>query len=299
MTLLFIGLGVIALLLPGIRLSVSFEGDPRRFAVLDTAALALGLTSIVAGLALSTAVGAVHLSAGSELASYDGHLAPGGIATSAASGIALALLAGRLSAAGWRARRGRRTAYADRWLGHHHDRGDHELVVLPTSATIAYSVRGAPPQIVISQGLKDEVGTDLLAFVVDHERAHLRRRHRRSLLLAAWIDALFGRIPAVSRSTLALRLTVERAADEEAAGPDPEHRRRIGSALRALADVGLAGCATDAVQYRAGLLVAAPAAHAVRLEFTAAAGLATIAVVAAIVAGHVGGDLPNLVAALR
>ena len=298
MTLLLLGLGATALMLPGLRLTVSFGGDPRRFSLLDAAALAVGLVSIVTGLTLSAAIGGLHLLAGAELATYEGHLAPGGIVVSAASLTALMLLARRLGAAAQRARRGRRTAYADRWLGSHHDRGDHELVVLPTSATVAYSVRGSPPQVVISQGLQDELGTDLLAFVVDHERAHLRRRHRAHLLVAAWVDALFGRIPAIARSTLALRLTVERAADEEAAGADPEHRRRIGSALRSLAEAGLVGCASEAMQYRAGRLVT-PSLPARPVELTAAAGLAAIAVVAAAVAGHVSGDLPNLVATLQ
>lgn len=299
MTLLFIGLGVIALVLPGARPSVSLRGDPRRFAVLDTAALALGLASIVVGLGLSVAIGVLHVAAGTALASYEGHLAPGGIAGSAASGIALGLLAFRLGAVGRRARRGRRVAYADRWLGHHHDRGDHELVVLPTAASVAYCVQGSPPQVVISQGLQDELGNDLLAFVVDHERAHLRRRHRRSLFVAACADAVFGRIAAVSRSTLALRLTVERAADEEAVGTDPQQRRRVGAALRVLGEARLPGCATDAIQYRAGLLIAAPSASAVRLEASAVAGLLAIVVVAVVLAGHVGGDLPTLVATLR
>ena len=298
MTLLLLGLGAAAILLPGLRFGWSVGGNPHRLATLDLAALSVGLSSIVAALVLSIAVGGLHVVAGSELATFGGHLAPGGIVVSAASGLALVLLAARLATLVKRARRGRRAAYADQWLGSHHDRGDHELVVLPTSATLAYSVRGPRPQVVISQGLQDEVGSELLAFVVDHERAHLRGRHRVHLLVAVWIDALFGWIPAVARSTLALRLTVERAADEEAAGVDPDHRLRVSSAMRALAVTGLAGCASEAVQYRAGLLIT-PLVPPRHLELTAAAGLAAIAVLAAAVAGHVGGDLPNLVAALQ
>ena len=298
MTLLFLGLGAVALLLPGLRFARSIGGNPHRLAALDVAALSVGLLLIVAALALSVAVGGLYLLAGAELPTDEGHLAPGGIVVSAVSGVGLLLLAARLATAVKRARRGRRSAYADRWLGSHHDRGDHELVVLPTPAAVAYSVRGPRPQVVISQGLQDEVGSELLAFVVDHERAHLRRRHRAHLLVAVWIEALFGWIPAVARSTLALRLTVERAADEEAAGADPEHRLRIGTALRAMAEAGFAGCASEAMQYRAGRLVT-PSVPARLIELTASAGLAAIAVLAVAVAGHVGGDLPNLVATLR
>lgn len=300
MTLVLIGLGAVALALPGLRSSISLRGDPRWFAPLDAAALTLGLASIVTGLGLSAVVGVLSVLAGTSLARYEGHLAPGGIVVWVVSGVVLVALAGRLAAFGRRARHGRRLAYADRWLGHHQDLGDHELVVLPTEAPVAYSVEGSPPQIVISQGLRAHLGSDLVDFVVDHERAHLRRKHRRALLVAAFTDAMFGRIPAISRSTLTLRLTVERAADEEAAGVDPHRRRRVGSALRALGSAHLPkGCGADAVHYRAGLLTAIPAPHAVSLQLVAAAALAVIAVAAAAVTGHAGGDLPTLLATVR
>lgn len=300
MSLLLVGLGMVALVLPGLRPSLSLRGDPRWFVSLDTAALTFGLAALAAGLGLSAAVGAAHVAAGSSLLRFEGHVAPGGIVASALSGALLVIVGVRLAALTRRARRGRRTAHADGWLGQHHDHGDHEVVVLATTAPVAYSVQGSPPQVVISEGLRDRLGSDLVTFVIDHERAHLRRRHRRSLLVGAYTDAAFGRMPAVARSTLALRLAVECAADEEAAGRDPGHRRDVASALRGLGDAQwLPGGGHESVRFRAGQLISPRRPRAARFEIGAAAGLAVLAVVATVVAGHAGGDLPALVAALR
>lgn len=300
MTLLLVGLGTVALVLPGLRPSLSLRGDPRWFVPLDTATLTFGLAAVAAGLGLSAAVGAAHVVASGSLMRFEGHVAPGGIMLSGLSALLLGLLAGRFAVTVCRARRGRRIAHADGWLGQHHDHGDHELVVLPTTAPVAYSVHGSPAQVVISEGLRDRLSSDLFAFVIDHERAHLRRRHRRSLLLAAYTDALFGRIPAIARSTLALRLAVECAADEDAAGWHPQHRRDVATALHALGDASwLPGGGRESLRFRAGQLISPRPSRAARFEIVAATGLAVLAVVTTVVAGHVGGDLPAHMAALR
>lgn len=299
MSLLLILLGAVALVLPGLRPTLALKGDPRWFVPLNTLAVTLGLMSIVAGLSLSAAVGGLHLAAGASLARYDGHLALGGIPASLISAAALVTLAGRLACLGWRASRGRRTARAERWLGHHRDLGDHELVILPTATPIAYSVQGSPPQVVISRGLADRLESDLVTFVIDHERAHLSSRHRRALLVAASADALLGRVPAIRCSTVALRLAVERAADEEAAGRDPQRRRRLAIAMGRLGDAQwLPRGATESMQYRAGQLVSPPARTRMRFQVAAAAGLLFLALIMTAVTGHIGGDLPALLAAV-
>lgn len=299
MTLLLVGLGSLGLALPGARPSLSLRGDPRWFVPLDTAALTLGLAALTLGLGLSAVVGAIHVASGTSLLRYDGHLAPGGITASALSALLLVVLAGRLTVAARRARRGRRAAHADGWLGQHHNRGDHELVVLPTSVPVAYSVEGLPPQVVISEGLLDRLGSDLVAFVIDHERSHLRRGHRRSLLVAGLTDALFGRISPVARSTMALRLAVERAADEEAVGRDPLCRRRVAMAMSGLGDAQwLPAGGIDSLRYRAGQLLS-PAAAGARFEITAAAGLVAFTLVGVAAAIEVSGDLSSLMATIR
>jgi beta-lactamase regulating signal transducer with metallopeptidase domain len=65
----------------------------------------------------------------------------------------------------------------------------------------------------------DALGPDELDAVVRHELSHLRNRHHRDLVVAAVVDAALGWVPGVRASTRALRLSIERSADEEAAEP--------------------------------------------------------------------------------
>jgi Zn-dependent protease with chaperone function len=299
-TLLLVACGVVALVLPGVRPGRTLRGDPHWFARLDAAALVLGLTSLLLGLSVSVGVGAAHLAAGSTLWRYDGHLAPGGIVASALSAALLAFISWRLVTLARRGRQGRRLAHADGWLAQHEDLDDHELVVLATPLPLAYSVDGSPPQIVISEGLRDRLDDDMVGFVIDHERAHLRRRHRRYLLIAMATEALFAALPPIAGSALALRLVVERAADEEAAGPDRPQRDRAGLGLERLSTVGLAaGCAPEALRYRAQRLLAAPAPRLAKFELTAGAGLAALTALTFAVVAHATGDIPSLLATLR
>ncbi|MGH9214874.1 MAG: hypothetical protein ACRDZS_01340, partial [Acidimicrobiales bacterium] len=67
--------------------------------------------------------------------------------------------------------------------------------------------------------------------VLRHERAHLVNDHGRYLLLATALEHTFGLFPLLRRSTAALRVTLERWADEEAAGSAPESRQVVRNAL--------------------------------------------------------------------
>jgi hypothetical protein len=299
-TLLLVGCGAIALVLPGIRPARALKGHPVWFLRMDAAALALGLTSLVLGLGLAFAVGGLHLAAGSSLLWYEGHLAPGGMTASVLAAVLLLLMAGRLVVLAHRVRAGVRRARPDGWFGHHQQLDDHDLVVLPTAEPVAYGVDGCPPQIVVSQGLRDRLDDDLFGFVIDHERAHLRRHHRRYLLVAIVAEALLGRLTPVARSALALRLAVERAADEDAAGADRHRRHRVGTGLERLsADGVVAGCVPDALRYRAHRLLVAPAPRRANFELAAAAGLAALGVLTFAVVLHATGDVPSLLATLR
>lgn len=298
MTVLLVVLGAIALALPGLRPSLSLRGNPRWFVLLDTIALALGATAAVVGLGLSAAAGALYLATGAPLARYDGHLAPGGLAASIASAFLLVIVVRNVANAACRIRRATRVAHAEVWLGRHHAFADHEVVVLPTSELVAYSVDGSPPQVVVSEGLEASVGADLAAFVIDHERAHLRRRHRRFLLVSAMTDAAFGFVPMIRRSTLALMMAVERAADEAAAGPDRHRRHRLAAAMRDLAAASARSIPFEAVTYRAAGLASLPPRTS-RPEMLAVGGLLALGVAVVSAGVHIGVDVPAVVAAVR
>lgn len=300
MSLLFIACGLVALVLPGVRVGAALRGHPHWFARLDAVALLLGLVAILLGLGLSVGVGAVHLAAGTSLWRYEGHLAPGGIVASAASTLLVGYVVWRLVAVGRHARQALVVARADGWLGHHERRDGHEVVVVPTDTFVAYAVDGSPPQIVISEGLRARLDPEMVGFVIEHERAHLRHRHRRYLLIAVATEALFGAIPPVARSTLALRLAVERAADEDAAGADRHQRDRAGAGLERLCAVGFdIGCAPEALLYRAHRLLGNPAPRPAHLELLAGGGLLALSLLTVAVAAHATGDMPALLGLLR
>src|SRR3546814_20612086 len=74
------------------------------------------------------------------------------------------------------------------------------------------------------------------------------------LLVAALADGAFGWSTGVLRSTTALRLAVERAADETAAGGDPRRRHRLGAAMCAVGDsLRLPSGRAEQVRHRARL----------------------------------------------
>lgn len=295
-----IGVGVMALTLPGMRPRLSLRGNPSCFVRLDALALGLGVTTVATGLAVSATIGAMYFAAGGSGPWYGSHPAPGGSAASLVSAALLGAMITRGARFMRRVRQARGVARVEGWLGRHHDCGDHDLVYVPTPAPVAYSVHGARPQVVISDDLAALLGTDGLSFVIDHERAHLRRRHQRYLLLAALVDALAGHVASVARSTLALRLAVERAADEEAAGADARRRRRFAASLRLLAATpSLPGADPESLRYRAHHLRSAPAGPAVHREVVAAIGIVVLGAILTATMGHVRGDLPALIAAVR
>ena len=160
-----------------------------------------------------------------------GPLVPGG-AAAGWTAFAAAVTMPALALVGiHRARRDRRALRAEPWLGSHHLHGDHELVVLPTAHPVAVSVPGARGQIVISEGLADVLGPDELEAVVRHEAAHLDRGHHRYLLLVTVLEHALAFCPPIRRSTGALRVTLERWADEEAAGTSHASRQVVRRAL--------------------------------------------------------------------
>lgn len=163
-----------------------------------------------------------------------GELAPGGVSVGWSAAI-LAVVLPVLGVNGLhRSRRAQRQMYVEQWLGLHDRREDTELVVLPTRHSVAYSVPGVPPQIVISQGLVEALPADELDTVIRHEHAHLQHHHDAYLRLAAVLERA---LPFSYASTRVLRVALERWADEDAAGPNPANRATVRRALFRMTDV--------------------------------------------------------------
>ena len=140
-------------------------------------------------------------------------------------------------------------------IGRHLPKGDIEVVVLPTEEHLAYSRQGVPGQIVISEGTIDVLTDPELDVLIQHEKAHLERRHEPVLRCLIALRRVYGWMPGLWTSVDVARLAIERDADELAAGTVMSKRAALAEALlslsvRSLPDVlpAFAGC--DALDER-------------------------------------------------
>ena len=199
-------------------------------------------------------------------------LEPGGPALSWAATVLLASCVVLVSGHASRSRATRASSRIEPSLGTHERRVGFELVILPTSVPLAYSVGGSRPQVVVSEGLRRRLGQAQLAAVLAHEAAHVRGHHDRWLDLADLSARALWFVPWAARAADTVRVALERWADEEAARE--AGREPLRSALLLAADVvsldahvaGLTGAdalaervarlETPPVRSRAGLIAA-------------------------------------------
>lgn len=256
MTLLVVlGTAVVLLTLPGALDRFGRLLPPREWAWLSTIGLGAGLALLEAVLLLRAAptllraVGAVWLASACERVLRP--LVAGGPALGwvAAAG-AIALPAAGLVQ--WRQDRRLRARLAgDLWLGEPHVIAGHPVVVMPIARPLAASVEHRhTPSIIVSDGLLRVLDESRVEAVVRHEAAHLRHGHQRLLSLATVAESVLRWLPPVPRTAGAVRLALERWADEEAAASGAGARLAVRDSLLVLAGVsrvaGVAGF-TDAV----------------------------------------------------
>jgi Zn-dependent protease with chaperone function len=241
MTLLLLGCGLSLLILPAVMRPAGRRLPPWEWAKLCASLLAIGWVVVQASLLLHAAptlLRAVGLERLAELCEHAlGPVAPGGpllgVAAGGAAG-AVALLAARSLLA---ARRRQRLVRVEAGIGWHRQLGGHELVVLPSSAPVAFSTAGRTGQVVVSQGLIAALSDAEVAAVLRHEVAHVHHRHQRYVLLARVVEHSVGLLPLVHGATGALRCALERWADEEAASGDATSRASVHAALLRLAEL--------------------------------------------------------------
>ena len=102
------------------------------------------------------------------------------------------------------------------------------VTILDTERPVAYAAPGHPGCVVVSTGLLAALDPRERLVVFAHERAHLRERHDRFLLLAALADAA---VPVLRPLTGRLRLAMERVADEAAVAVMGGDRQLVASAI--------------------------------------------------------------------
>jgi hypothetical protein len=241
--------GALALLvLPAVAWRVGRRMPPREWARVVVACLVSGAVGLELALGLLAAPTVLRALGVRELAAACqrtvGNLAPGGpgigwLATACAIVIPVLVARGI-----WRAVRARRGLHIEPALGAHQPFSSCDLVVLPTERLLAMTLPGRPAQVVVSRGLIESLSPDALDAVLRHEETHARCHHHRHVLVAATVDAGFGRLPLVRNSTAVLRLALERWADEDAATVSASGRDQVRDAL---AQVGTALLAHPAV----------------------------------------------------
>ena len=220
MSAILLVVGLALLWLPGVVASLGRHLEPSEWRRLNRVAIRLGFVMVALGPLLAAVPLVLDAARVHSVADVCHHLlgpaAPGGAIVSWASLTISGALFAVAGAAHRRSRRLQRAARIERWFGDHTRLSDATLVVLPTDCVVAYATPGSPAQVVVSRGLTNALGPDELDAVVRHELAHLRNRHDRDLVFAGVVDATLGWIPGLRASTAALRLSIERSADEEA-----------------------------------------------------------------------------------
>jgi hypothetical protein len=231
--------GLVLLGTPGWVSGLSKRGYPAAWVRQGLAVQLTGLAMVEAGLLLGATPALLDLMGAADLAlicrRMFGGLLPSGWLSGAGAGVlALALVC--LAARGtWRVMAAQRRLRVERWLGAHQHREGCDLVVIPTSEIVAYTVAGRPPQVVLSRGLLRAVDSEDVEAITAHEEVHVRRRHYRFLLALGAVEAAFGWYRPAARGTHLIRFMLERWADEEAAVTSSVGREGLRRALVAVA----------------------------------------------------------------
>lgn len=221
MTPLLVLSGITLLVLPGLRILPVGDVPPAEWARLAAGSVRAGLLALQTGLVLGAAPTVLRSIGFEDVADVchriAGPVMPAGSSAGWASAAAAVAFTWRSRVARRRVAAAHAAAHVEAWLGRHRRDDDVDVVVLPAEVPAAYAVPGPPPQVVLTTGLCDALSEDEVAAVVRHERSHLRHRHDHHLTVASVADDAVGWLPGVRRSTAAVRLAVERWADEDAA----------------------------------------------------------------------------------
>jgi Zn-dependent protease with chaperone function len=238
------GLGILTL--PHLLRRLGRRLAPRLWSALCTGALAGG-TVLVIGTGLLASLSTMLLIAGRPAVAHACDAMFGHMVTSG-SPLAFIVLGFTASAVvlGIRAVRSARHVTAAAWVepgvgGRLQRNGAFEFVVLEDLRPHAVCVPGTmrrPHQVLLTSGLVATLTTDELDLVCAHEEEHLRLKHHRQLALALAAEQSMWFWPPAASSVRALRLSLERAADEAATGSEPQARSRLRSALLAVAIAG-------------------------------------------------------------
>lgn len=235
MSLLLSAVGLVLVGLPGALVPLGARVAPAEWCRAVVVCLRVGRFVIRLALALAALPVALQAAGAHEVAHACHRSVTAGLPVPMGVGgvAAVALVASLARSVGTR----RRNAVAlervrvEPWLGHHRVEDGVDVVTLPCADRLAYAVPGRPDQVVVSDGLLRALDHDEAAAVLRHERAHLRHRHHDALTVARDLEAWLAWFRPARASVGALRLAVERWADEDAASASAAARPAVRRAL--------------------------------------------------------------------
>jgi hypothetical protein len=235
MSVLLLSVGLLLLGLPGVLQPLGARVTPSEWCRAVVACLRIGRFSVRLALGLAALPLIMEIVGAHEIAHACHRSATAGLAVSPAIGwmAAVALSASLVCSA--RTERlnatARRRLRVEPWLGRHRVDDGVEIVTVPSADRLAYAVPGRPDQVIVSDGLIGALDSDEAEAVLRHERAHLRHGHHDALMLARDIESWLGWFPPTRESVGALRLGVERWADEDAGSGSEAARPAVRRAL--------------------------------------------------------------------
>jgi len=97
-----------------------------------------------------------------------------------------------------------------------HDRRPHTVVTIEHPAPAVFCVPGRTDLIVMTASARESLSEPERSAAIEHELAHLRRRHHRSVLVAESVSATCRRLGALRSYSSEVRRLVEMDADDEA-----------------------------------------------------------------------------------
>ena len=177
---------------------------------LNAATTLSGIVMLEAALIVCAVPVLVVLSSSSHI---DRHFFPGDAIVGWGSTAAAVVIASSLLCGWVRFRRSQDRLRVEPWIGVHRERAGYDVVILESDRSIAYAVGGRRPQIVVTTGLVADLTGAELRSVLEHERAHLRRGHRRFLALLGALEPAGRFLAPIRRAVGAAQFALEHAAD--------------------------------------------------------------------------------------
>lgn len=302
MSVLLLGVGVALLSLPGMLRPLGGRVAPSEWCRAVVACLRIGRFSVRWALVLAALPLVLGAVGAHEIAHACHRSAIAGLPVSPAVGLlaAAALGASFVQSVVTRRRNAaaRRRLRVEPWLGLHRFDDGVEVVTVPCADRLAYAIPGRPDQVVVSDGLLGALDSDEADAVLRHERAHLRHGHHDALVLARDVESWLGWFRPARESVGALRLAVERWADEDASRGSAAARPAVRRALVKVVALAVSPVPafTDAFTIAARLeaLAATPPSPPLRVRIAATvpmiglSGLVVGALVVCALAAHQG-----------